>query len=68
MELICLDCDGIGWLVTPGQDLVQQLGRALTRANQLTRLLEARVPECGGVQGQYRDESRDGMRGHYTGD
>ncbi|MEJ6656897.1 MAG: hypothetical protein QNL70_12935 [Pseudomonas sp.] len=68
MELICLECDGIGWLAVPGQDLIQQLGWALTRSNQRARLLQAHLPECDGAQGQYRDESRDGMRGHYTGD
>lgn len=44
MELVCLECDGIGWQATSGQDLTQQLGKALTRSRQLTRLLEARLP------------------------
>lgn len=68
MELICLECSGIGWLPTPGQDLTQQLGKALIKSRQLTRLLEARLPESCGAQSHYQAAPRDGVGGHYTGD
>lgn len=68
MELVCLECDGIGWRATPGQDLTQQLGKALTKSRQLTRLLEARMPESHGAQSHYQADPRDGVGGHYTGD
>lgn len=67
MPLVCTECGGVGWLASPGQDLTTQLGRALTRAKQLNRLLEAQLPPTD-EQGIYRSSKRDGVRGHYTGD
>lgn len=67
MELICLDCEGIGWLGAPGQDLAVQLGRALTSARRLTRLLQAQLPPTD-ERSLYQPSKRDGARGHYTGD
>lgn len=68
MELLCFECDGIGWVETPGQDLTRQLGKALTKARQMARLLKARLPEASGPETHYQADPRDGARGHYTGD
>ena len=67
MELICLDCDGVGWLATPGQDLTIQLGKALLTANRLNRLMAAQLPPTD-ERSLYQPSKRDGARGHYTGD
>lgn len=67
MELVCLDCDGVGWLAAPGQDLTVQLGRALTAARRMVRLLQAQLPPTD-ERSLYQSSKRDGVRGHFTGD
>lgn len=67
MALICIECDGIGWLPTPGQDLTQQLGWMLTKTNQRLRLYAARESTFGPEE-DYRDKGSNGHRGNWTGD
>src|SRR5690606_21702085 len=67
MELTCLECDGVGWLPTPGQDLTLQLGKALTSARRMVRLLQAQLPPTD-ERALYQSSKRDGVRGHFTGD
>lgn len=67
MPLVCLDCEGIGWQATAGQDLTVQLGRALTKARQMNRLLQAQVPPTD-ERSLYQNNKRGGARGNYTGD
>lgn len=67
MPLACLDCEGVGWLAIDGQDLSVQLGRALTKARQMNRLLQAQLPPTD-ERSLYQDNKRGGARGNYTGD
>ena len=67
MPLSCVECHGIGWVPMEGQNLVEQLGRALTKAVQRLRL-HAAMEDTFGPENDYKDNGRNGQRGNWTGD
>lgn len=67
MPLVCLECDGVGWVPTDGQDLAEQLGHALTRALARLRIYGAAGTQFG-PELDYQDNGRGGQRGNWTGD
>lgn len=73
-ELVCVDCDGSGWvvegsrLVLPPEELVTQLSFKLQAAEREIQRLKSRS-EMAGPERHYNEPNRRGAGGsNFTGD